>query len=734
MKLVRKSPKTPPETTDLNKFSKIFSGIDYKVGKDAWLPCPSSVHKERDSDMDTVDSPFLKKKQKKADPMMSELERKLRQRRSDGLTYGLTDDDDITEEVPEDDGDESEDDYLAQYRMDPAKQKRTNRPGSAKRRSPSYQEMNEIALGDTLHPGAGNRFMKGYGKDNKGSVGGGGEGMPALSPKGRSSSPGMPSLTSPKLSPKSPGGGIDPYRKDSKGRTSPLVPQQPLSKEDIIFGAGRKTPTYDTRRSPVENKPWQPPNFRKSPGLEQQDQKATSPVLGSQRAPSPGPGSQRAPSPGPGSQRALSPGPGLQGRRTPSQEPMLQPISERNTPRSGRQISPKGDRKSPSSRQLSIESPRSEVPKPKPRNKTDIFGKTTQEDFDLETDSPGGHRFMRAGRQQQMQNQQQAFQGRKTPTNTELSGRKTPTGRKSPGLINEKNSSDKRDFMKKEKQPEIKREPSLLDFLTGDTEEPKKNKDFRLKKEEAKPKLLKRDISGDSMTEEKNIRDDILSEHKSPSVKAREKHRQQEKEAVKEWRKERDADKQIPDDSSMCEEFDKDPYGRSFKTKESTKPEKKVSESKRAGDAIDQVAMEQEKPGTIKPIDPNKSLKKGEKLHKPKPRHSLPGTPSSTEKKEKQLENESSYREWLKQKKETHDPEVKSKKLKEEEKKKKEEDEKEQKKKEAEKNFALWKEEKEAVTREKKHRELMKKRQQERAEEEKKKEKEKENMTAMRGW
>ena len=55
------------------------------------------------------------------------------------------------------------------------------------------------------------------------------------------------------------------------------------------------------------------------------------------------------------------------------------------------------------------------------------------------------------------------------------------------------------------------------------------------------------------------------------------------------------------------------------------------------------------------------------------------------EKKEKALENEASYREWLKQKKETHDPDVKEKKMKEEEKKHKEEQEKVQKKKEAEK-------------------------------------------------
>lgn len=59
------------------------------------------------------------------------------------------------------------------------------------------------------------------------------------------------------------------------------------------------------------------------------------------------------------------------------------------------------------SRSLSIDdSPRlDDVPKPRPRHKTDIFGKTDQVDVDLETDSPSAHRFHRAGPG-----------GRKTPT------------------------------------------------------------------------------------------------------------------------------------------------------------------------------------------------------------------------------------------------------------------------------------------------------------------------------
>lgn len=58
-------------------------------------------------------------------------------------------------------------------------------------------------------------------------------------------------------------------------------------------------------------------------------------------------------------------------------------------------------------RSLSIDdSPRlDEVPKPRPRHKTDIFGKTDQVDVDLETDSPSASRLHRSG-----------LGGRKTPT------------------------------------------------------------------------------------------------------------------------------------------------------------------------------------------------------------------------------------------------------------------------------------------------------------------------------
>lgn len=93
-----------------------------------------------------------------------------------------------------------------------------------------------MSLGDTIRPGqGGNRFMKQRGQQGQK------ESIPPLSMggKGGRTSPGMPSLTSPKLSPK-----------DSKSLSdalggSPKYPNQSMSQEDIIFG--RKTPTNDPR-------------------------------------------------------------------------------------------------------------------------------------------------------------------------------------------------------------------------------------------------------------------------------------------------------------------------------------------------------------------------------------------------------------------------------------------------------------------------------------------------------
>lgn len=702
--------------------------------------------------MDEVDSPFLKKKksmQKQSDTIFqSELQMKLQQRRKEGLTYGLTSEE--SDSLVDDDDGDSDEEILAQHRRNLSNQKHSNRPSSAKRRTPTFQDTSDMSLGDTIRPGqGGNRFMKQRGQQGQK------ESVPPLSMGGRGgrTSPGMPSLTSPKLSPKDSKSLTDAL--GGKRTPSPKYPNQSMSQEDIIFG--RKTPTNDPRRqSPTDNKPWQPPNFRKSPSTEQLDN------------------------------RAPSPGPGVQGKRTP-QDSFLQSIDENGkTPRKDRFPSPKdrspkgglaspkdrfskSDRKSPKS--LSIDdSPRlDDVPKPRPRHKTDIFGKTDQVDVDLETDSPSAHRFHRAGPGGRKTPTQT---GRKTPTN--LDGRKTPTnldGRKTP---TDKSSSRRRGEKETKHEP-VKKEASILDFLSEDT--------TKKKKEEPKRKLLSQDPQ-ESQEREDNIRDDILGD-KINRAKQRQNNRDSSSGDTKtDLRKQRDEDKIIPDDSSLCEEFDKDPLGRSFaEPMKEAKPGEGPTESKKSDDIINKVAREQNKPdtGTIKS---EKSLKKGEKEHRPKPRYTIPGTPTSQgtlsemsfndtmsirqavyeewrreklksarkEKKEQELkeqeekkkqekkkndkllDNENSFKTWKESREKDFVNKIKEEKRKEREKKEKEEKEKEKKIRDAEKTFKMWKEEKDIEIKEKLKKKKEEEREKEREKEEAKRKKEKENQTALRGW
>jgi hypothetical protein len=70
------------------------------------------------------------------------------------------------------------------------------------------------------------------------------ETIPALSTDGKGrTSPGMPALTSPKLSPKDSRSLTDAL--GGKRSPSPKYGVQPMSQEDIIFG--RKTPTNDPK-------------------------------------------------------------------------------------------------------------------------------------------------------------------------------------------------------------------------------------------------------------------------------------------------------------------------------------------------------------------------------------------------------------------------------------------------------------------------------------------------------
>ena len=143
--------------------------------------------------------------------------------------------------------------------------------------------------------------------------------------------------------------------------------------------------------------------------------------------------------------------------------------------------------------------------------------------------------------------------GRKTPT--DLRGRKTPTnldGRKTP--------TEKSPFGRKGEK-EIKAEPakkeaSILDFLTEDQSTSRKKKT-----EEPKRRLLSQPTE-EAPEREESIRDDILGD-KIKRARQRQAERETSGGGTK-LGKEKDQDKIIPDDSSLCEELERDPLGRSF--------------------------------------------------------------------------------------------------------------------------------------------------------------------------
>lgn len=252
------------------------------------------------------------------------------------------------------------------------------------------------------------------------------------------------------------------------------------------------------------------------------------------------------------------------------------------------------------------------MPRPRPRNTTDIFGKTSTVEVELSDDednqkhqrfshSPGrktptelhGGRKTPTGRLSGVGGRKTPtgdLMGRKTPTNdqtgrktpvTEQQGRKTPTrdftagrrtptgdayGRKSP-TSNATTPGQRSRFTKqggREAQPPpVKKEASLMDFLVGDTSDQSKKR-----KEERKPKLL-RDTSNDSIEDEFEQANRFLHGNKKVQqqyqASARTSLPKQEVEPKKGkssddlWSS-RNADNRIPvDQSSVCADIEYDP-------------------------------------------------------------------------------------------------------------------------------------------------------------------------------
>ncbi|VDI09853.1 Hypothetical predicted protein [Mytilus galloprovincialis] len=742
---------------------------------------------------DVLDGPLGSMK-KRSDPHVSELQAKLRERKKLGLTHDLSDSDVLEDN---DDGD-SEDDILNQYRIESSSHRRTDRPSSATRRSPVSTGAYDsgISLGDTLRPGQGNRFMKSQRKSD------------------------MPSIASPKQSPKD---------KQSLFADSMSYEQ----KEAIIMN--RKTPTKDLqqRQSPVDtSKPWQPPSYRKVSATPEDDigDSATSGLMRGRKTPqdpllesiseTPSPryrkqspnSDKKMPSmPGldrksPGLDRK-SPGldrksPGLD-RRSPGldrKSPGLDrrsPGLDRKSPGLDRR-SPSTDRKSPKA--LNLDDPLMSVKgaSPRPKLKTDVFGSSSAMDATLDeepTPKPRKSRFSSAG--QKNQTESERLFGRKTPTESDrTTGRKTPTekdrfgGRKTP---TEKDrftgrktptfgkKSEKEENEKTKEKSERKQEPSLMDFLTGDVTEKETQK-------KGKSKLFDDDDDSDEEEQRKQKVKPRRPRHEVQKEEEPEVDSFQALLAKKSYQKGR---KPQADESSVCEEYEFEPGLK--KTTELHMEQsqslrsynKQRSDKQQAEDAIDMVAGQQ-RTQQMKPIERPDSSKKtttSSKIVKPKPRHSLPGTPTPSltlsetdfndtkslreaifndwktqrlnsarqkqseekkkkdeeEKKKKQdlinkkLENEAAYKTW----KEQREPVIKDKmkeKHREEKKKKLEEEEKLKKKKDAEKEFKKWKELNDEKLVEQQKEKKRAERRKEEEEKRKQRERVKDNESALRVW
>lgn len=726
--------------------------------------------------VDVLDGPIGSNKRKPFDPHVNELQAKLRERRKLGLAADMSDSDVIEDN---DDGSD-EDDILNAYRIENRGHRRTDRPSSAtKRRSPVSTGTFDsgISLGDTLRPGQGNRFLK----------------TSQISSSSQRKSE-MPSITSPKQSPK------------DKLRQSPtdLGSMSYEQKEAIIMN--RKTPTKEMQRqSPVDfqNKPWQPPSYRKVSSTPEEDsgdqigglmrgrKTPQDPLLESiSETPSPRPRKHSA------GDKKSSMMPGID-NKSPGRE-RKSPGLDRKSPGLDRR-SPGLDRRSPSADKRSPITDRKLRESPKPLNlddplmstqgtasrptlKTDVFGSSSTMSAALDEEpaaKPRKGRFPSAERK----TEGDRF-GRKTPTESDrFSGRKTPTGRKTPvendrfggrktptGRLTRSSVEDEKEKQKSEKREE----PSLMDFLTGG-DAPKEKKKSSLfddeedddKRQKPKPRRPRHEVQKDPEPEQDSFK----------ALLARKSYK--------------NARKPQADESSVCEELEFEPGMRkaadvtSGETQQNLRSyNKQRSDKQDAEDAIDLVAGEQSSQ-KIKPIQRPESAKKTttSKVVKPKPRHSLPGTPTPSltlsetqfndtkslreaifnewkkdrtstlkakhaeekkkkeeeEKKkkeaeqEKRLENEAAYRTW----KEKKVPELKDKvkdKHKEEKKKKLEQEEAERKKKDAEKEFIKWKELNDEKLKEKHKEKKRAEMRKEQEEKEKKRLREKDNESALRVW
>ncbi|XP_041368972.1 protein maph-9-like isoform X2 [Gigantopelta aegis] len=714
---------------------------------------------------------YQTRKQKTPDIFQNELADKLKARKKLGLTADLTSED--------------SDDEVGN--LDSHTQFGMKRPQSATKRPDRSPEWHPNH-GDTLPRGGDSSYsshrQSHYEDDEDREVASatmsGGGGFPTLGGSGLQ----LPGAKKP-----SPRDQLDSGlhgRKTPTGRHTPGTESGGLTNEEKIFG--RKTPTEEQkskgsffkRKSPAtsvtesmaggdgyENRQWQPPSFNKS-ATDQRDLH------------------NRTPSPA-----------GSRGRKTPSS---LDPISESATPRDvrgdvqarprlRRQGSTSSDKMSP--RTLSVESsPRSDKPTPRPRLSgekeapkgrtsplVDIFGKPRRmmDEEEPELESEVKPKPRRRGSSEMSKT---APSGRKTPTGVKTTaghgtrtfsktlGRSTPNGRKSP--LEEKPKAEK----------PLKKQESLLSFLTGETEPTEAERTSKMRRSSRED--LSREHSKDNLKRERS-RENLTRDRSRERLT---RQRSQDSLGDSAPMISLKQSKPAADDSSVCEELSYDPQSKTRKAQTDSTIKLQRSDRKKADEAICEVADAQ-----MSFIDPagkgrQKSATKDRKTpkHRPQPRYpTLPGQSTEQppqnfedtvairqaiydqwyrdrmkeskkkaleqkkkekeeeEKKKKELEEKEENRKlaftaWSEKKHETLKEVARKKKEEERKKEEKEKEEREAKEKDKDKTFTIWKERKDDLIKEKEKVKIRQKKEEEREKQRKQREKEAKNSSAFTSW
>ncbi|RUS90965.1 hypothetical protein EGW08_001269 [Elysia chlorotica] len=714
--------------------------------------------------MDEVDAVPRTRRQRPKDSFQNELQSKLRQRKTMGLSAELsdTDEDGLGPEITG---------YSSM---------RAGRPGSAKKR-PDPSSSLKGGLGTTTIGSRDLTQMLGYGRGryddedeevvaaNYGRLGGSrnwqSSGLKTPSP----TQDGRLSNRTPTIgSPKDQTGKLDSIfgRKTPTRDTTSKSPQSGLSKEDIIFG--RKTPSSDGKRSPADKRlpgvdgsgdKWQPPNFRSvspSSSIEHsRGSRGVTPIDSMLGTISETPREKVTP--------RMQRNQGLSNEASPSfgQKPKPQarntkgerktsPIGDRKThfseerktpPIAGERRTPTmaDSRKKPPSLKGDLDSQMKRTTPP-----IDLFGKsrtTAAQELGSYIGSPNDYELKEKKLEKQL-----GYSRSKTATNgkdvanskgrvdkTSPSGRfmqngsRSPMGRKTP----EKFSPER----KKQENESTTEKPgaSLLDFLMDDGSA-------------NRPKPKERGRSGGGKGQE-GLNDDMFASDKRPTLRSkspverrltgqqRTKSQEFDKgisniQAQPEEMFKTDIGQQRPEDtSSICEDIPADPNRKiARENQQAAKSGKQTTERAKADFTIDAIAEAQ----TMSYIEPAKKMRpftaSAKVQHRPKPRYgTLPGSTKPLQ--ERQFNStgdirDAIYEEWYQERLKS----ARRKKKEEDKKKQKEEDEKkrveQEKRLEAEASYRAWMDKKKKtllVEKEKKDEEEMKKKEKEKQDAEEKK-------------